>query len=173
MSASNELAEFVAKLSEEVPHALIEAIHQVADSRNLVTSGEYGDDHETIHSMLVKNRRQIERMEEIVGNLVLLRARTQQAVNARKAAYDDAYMEAANKPSIGFGDYQSAKEKDAHFNASCVEESMSLRKAERTHSDVSSAHEYCRIMLRGAEGNQRDLELRMRLMSVANVLERG
>lgn len=174
MSAPNALAEFVKQLSEEVPPALVEAIQLCAEARSQVHSGEYGDDPEAIHQLLVKNRRQIERMEELVGNLVLLKSRTQQAVNARKAAYDDAYIQAVKKPTIGFGgDYQSAKEKDALFNSSCVEETMSLRKAEKTHGDVFSAWDYCRGLLYGAQANQSDLTTRMKLMSMAYGLEKG
>lgn len=127
---------------------------------------------ETLHETLVVNRGMIERLESLTATLGFWKTRTAQAVAARKAEYDDAYMQAATKKNVGFSDYASAKEKDAHFALGTIEQTMKLRKAEATHRDVDAAWDYCRILLRGAEGVQRDMELRIRLISLRSQLER-
>ena len=168
----SDLAEYVKQLSGELPPALINAVTDCADARRGITSGDIGDDPETLHRLLVQNRRQIERIEEIVGNLVILKSRTEQAVAARKGAFQDAYNTAMSKPTVGFGsDYQSAKEKDSIAAAASVDESMNLRKAEKTHRDVYSAWDYCRGVLQGARDCQRDLDFRMRAFSLQGRLE--
>lgn len=168
----SDLAEYVKQLSSELPPALMQAVLDVADARRGISSGDIGDDPETLHNLLVLNRRQIERIEEVVGHLVILKSRTEQAVAARKGAYTDAYNTAMNKPSVGFGsDYQSAKEKDSIAAAGAVEEAMVLRKAEKTHRDVYSAWDYCRGVLQGARDCQRDLDFRMRAFSLQGRLE--
>jgi hypothetical protein len=168
----SDLAEFVKQLSSELPPALVQAVQDCADARRGISSGDIGDDPETLHNLLVMNRRQIERIEEIVGQLVILKSRTEQTVATRKGLYIDAYNRAMTKPSVGFGsDYQGAKEKDAIAASGAVEEAMDLRKAEKTHRDIYSAWEYCKGVLQGARDCQRDLDFRMRAFSLQGRLE--
>jgi hypothetical protein len=169
---STEVDKILDSMSGEVPGVLIQAVKDAAEARSQVQSGELSDDPVTIHERLLYNRQQIERLEDLTSKFVLLKSRTAQSVAKAKGAYDDAYTAAATKPSIGFADFSSAKEKDAYFAAACVTEAIALRKAEALHRDVDSAWDYCRILLRGAEGAQRDLELRMRLISLTSSLER-
>lgn len=165
-----ELSEILESLSDGVAPAILSALEEATEARALVRPGAEEDGVQDLHSQLLTNRRNIERLEYLTAQFVLLKSRTSQAVAARKGAYDDAYMKAATKPSVGFGDFATAREKDAVFNLSAMDETWQLRKAESMHRDVDSGWDYCRILLRGAEGVQRDLETRIRLMSMQSYL---
>lgn len=168
----SSLPDFLAEFSKDVPEVLKQTVLDAAECRAAIQTGVSEDDPVEFHTYLVKNRSLIERLEYLTSSLVLLKSRTDQAVQHRKGEYDDAYMKAASKPKVGFDDYTSAKEKDAQFNAAATEELYALRKAEAMHRDVYAAWDYCRILLRGAEGAQRDLETRIRLITLTSQLER-
>lgn len=170
---SEGLQGILAKLSTEVAPQIINTLQEATEIRNNVVAGEdVNEDPVVLHNYLLHNRAQIERLENLTAHLVLLKSRTAQLTANKRAAYDDAYMKAATKPSVGFADYATAKEKDAHFNLETVDETIQLRKAESLHRDVDSAWDYCRILLRGAEQTQRDIELRIRLISLTSSLEK-
>lgn len=172
MSEGVDVSKILESLSSKVAPAIIHALKDASHARDMVIGGETDDGPAELHEQLLHNRRQIERLEHLTSQFVLLKSRAAQQVAAAQGAYDDAYMAAATKKSIGFGDYTSAKEKDAHFNLATVEETITLRRTLALHRDVESAWDFCRILLRGAEGVQRDLELRLRMISLTNSLER-
>lgn len=165
-----ELEAFVAELSEDVPPQLIEAVKDAAQCRSQVYGGDESASLEEIHGHLIRNRSQIERLEYLTTTLALLRSRTTNIVATRRASYDDAYNKAATKPSIGFNEYTSAKEKDATANVAATGELFAFRKAEKLHRDVDSAWDFCRVLLRGAESAQRDIETRIRLITLTTSL---
>lgn len=170
--SSDGVSQILETLSSAVAPALISALEEASQARNLVKGGEATDGPSDLHDQLLHNRRQIERLEHLTGQFLLLKARSAQQVASRKGAYDDAYMAAATKKAVGFTDYTSAKEKDAHYNLATLAETLELRKANALYRDVESAWDFCRILLRGAEGVQRDLELRLRIISLNSSLER-
>jgi hypothetical protein len=155
-----------------VSQTLIESMQIARAARDDVRAAKADDGMDEMHQQLVVNRAMIERLEYVTSSLGFMKTRTEQAVAQRRAEYDDAYMAAATKKSVGFADYASAKEKDAHFALGTVQETLNLRKAEATHRDVTAAWDYCRTLLRGAEGVQRDMELRIRLINLRSQLER-
>lgn len=169
---TSDLSALTSKVTEGMPDVLVRVLHEASDIRSLVKPGNAEDGPSEIHNQLLYNRAQIERLEFLTSRLVVLKSRTAQMVAKARNAYDDAYMKAATSPKIGFADYSSAKEKDAHFNANTIAETMELRKAEATHRDIDATWDMCRMLLRGAEGVQRDLELRMRLITLAGQLDR-
>lgn len=169
--SSENLQKAVEVLGKDMSPVLIEAVTSARDYREAVRH-ETDDDVETIHATLVINRGMIERLEQLVAHLGFLRSRAAQVVATRKGEYDDAYVASATKKTVGFADYASAKEKDAHFALGTIDQTIALRKAEASYRDVDAAWEFCRTMLRGAEGVQRDMELRIRLISLRSQLER-
>lgn len=104
--------------------------------------------------------------------LSMMRGRAQQAVADAKAAYEDAWADATTRQRPGFGnEYLSAKERDARHSLLCIEQQMSLRKVEKVERSVANVYEYVRIALRGIEGVRRDLELRIRLVTMEDRLD--
>lgn len=169
---SSTLAEILSALSVKVVPALLTVVKEAEEARSLVRTGEIEDDPYSLHHQLLYNRKQIERLEYLTSQMVLMKSRAEQQVASARAAYDDAYQKAATKPSVGFsGDYSTAKEKDAYYNLSTVDETIRLRQTEALHRDSYSAWDYCRILLRGAEGVQRDLDQRIRLLTMQGRLE--
>lgn len=168
----SDLPALLNTLSEGVNPTLIKACTDVSHARSMVMSGDHSDSLDEIHTNLVNNRHQIERIEEITATLLLLRSRTAQALAAKKAVYEDAYASSMTKRRPSFAEFTSAKEKDANAAAETVAEALEMRKAEKVHRDVESAHEFCRVLLRGAEGTHRDLELRIRIISLSSSLDK-
>lgn len=167
-----EVEKILSSLNTEVAPQIIETLGEVSEIRKSIHAGSLDDDPSDLHEQLLFNRASIERLEVIVGNLLLLKARTENILASRQAAYDDAYMKAATKPSMALGDFSTAKEKDATFNLSATEEMFALRKASAFHRDVYSAWDFSRINLRGAEATQKDIEVRIRLITLNSALER-
>lgn len=169
---SEGIEAILSTLNSEVAPQLIKSLSEISEIRKSVHAGSMEDTPVDLHTQLVFNRAAIERLEVLVGQLTLLKARTDDILSKRKAAYDDAYMKAATKPSLSLGDFSTAKEKDAHFNLAATEEMFAMRKAEAFHRDVYAAWDFARIYLRGAEQTQRDIDTRIRLITITHSLER-
>ncbi len=170
------LADLVDQLTEQMHGQLVKAIQQASEARaactELVRNAQIEDGPDELHQTILTTRAQIERLEYLTSQLVLLKAKSAQAVADRKAQLEDAYMKAATSKTVGFSDYASAKAQDAAHATKTIAETLALRKVERTHRDVDSAWDYCRALLRGAEGVHRDLEIRIRLITLSGQLDR-
>lgn len=168
-----DLTKILESLSTQVAEPIIKVLRDVTELRQAMHGGTEEDSPHDLHRQLLENRWRIEQIEMKAATLTLLKSRTAQALADAKNAYADAYQAAATKKAVGFGsEYATAKEKDAHYNLSTLEETMMLRAQERQHRDVESAWEYCRMLLRGAEAMQQDLSLRVRLITLSSSLER-
>lgn len=168
--AFESLGKMLDALCADLTPTCTKVLGEITALRELVHVGETHDTVPDLHEQLLHNRAQIDIMEALTARMLLTRSRTQQAVSDAKGAVDDAMMNTATKPSARLGEFASAKEKEAHYMLGAVDQTMTLRKAERLHRDVDSTWDYCRVLLRGAEQVQRDLETRMRMLSVAGVL---
>lgn len=164
------IEDLLTALSQDLTPTCAVVIKEARSVRDEVSVGEASDAVPDLHDRLLVNRAQIERLEYLTAQMLLARARTQQAVTDAKAEVDDAVMQTATKPSFKIGEYASAKEKEAHYALGSVEQTMRLRKAERLHRDVDSTWDYCRVLLRGAEQVQRDLESRIRIITITDRL---
>lgn len=168
-----DLFKVLESLSTQVAEPIIKTLHEVTELRTSMSGGTVEDSPVELHRQLLENRWRIEQIEMKTATLTLLKSRTSQAVADAKNAYTDAYQAAATKSTVSFAsDYATAKEKDAHYNLSTLEETMVLRAQEKQHRDIESAWEYCRALLRGAEALQHDLSLRVRLITLSSSLER-
>ncbi len=145
---------------------------EVADARDHMIPSTDDEDVQAIHSALVHNRAQIERVQAIAASLVLYKAKASKQYREAQAVYDDAYAKAAVKPQVGFSDYSTAKEKDSYYGSQIVGETMALRVAENIFRDAEAVTEFVRVVLRGMEGSHRDLETRVRLISLRGQLDR-
>lgn len=146
----------------------------VAGARDDMLPATDADDPQTLMDQLLHNRAQIERAQAVVASLVLVKAKASRGLRDAQGAYDDRYAEAARSPKIGFGGdtYTTAKEKDAVYGAEAVAEQIALRIAENRFRDVEAVAEFSRQILRGMEGTHRDMETRIRLISLRGQLDR-
>lgn len=168
----SDLSDLALSLSKEMQPKLIDAVTKAREARESCPSGTVNDDPHILHEHLLMTRAQIERLEHLTAEIGLVRGRVMGAVQDTKGAYEDAYMTAATSNDVGFADYSSAKEKDANYDLRAIKEKIEHRKAERLHRDVDNAWQYCRTLLRGAEGVHRDLEVRIRLITLAGQLDK-
>jgi hypothetical protein len=168
----SDLSKLADSLSFEVAEKIIEAIKQAREFRDACPTGAIDDGPVTLHEHLLVTRANIERLEHLAAELGRVRSRTWQAKADAKDAYDDAFMHAATAKQVGFADYSSKEEKIASFDLKALTEKVAARKADRMHNDVDTAWQYVRTLLRGAEGLHRDLEVRIRMISLAGQLDR-
>lgn len=166
------LQEIADSLSADLKAELVKAVTTAREARDACPSGTVEDDPGTLHEHLLLTRAQIERLEGLTATLGRIRSRVNGMVEDLKGEYEDAYMQAATSNSVGFGDYTSAKEKDAHYDLAAIKQKVALRKGQRTFRDVDASWNYCRTLLRGAEGVHRDLEVRIRLITLQGQLDR-
>ncbi len=172
-SVKDEAVEkMLSTLSSGVAPQIVSVLERITEVRTAVKAGTMEDTPVDLHTQLVFNRSQIEQMEVVVAQLTLLKARSENILAEKKGEYDDAYSQAAAKPSFSLGEFASAKEKDAHYSLAATTELFAVRKAEAFHRDVYSAWDYARSLLRGAEATQRDIDTRIRLITLQSNLER-
>ena len=166
------MSELVEILENVISGELTKIAAEAVDVRDRMETGTIDDDVVRLHEMLVHNRAGLDRLQAIAAALVLRKARASAHLRACQADLDDAYMKAATKKTVGFSDYATAKEKDAHFSLGTVAETMEQRKAENAFRDVEAVAEFVRTILRAAEGAHRDLELRVRMINLSSQLDR-
>jgi len=165
----SEYREILESVIQERPD-LVKVLGEVAETRERAMRGSVDDDPATLHEILVHNRGLIERLQTLTTALAMRRHMAVQKMKDAQARRDDAYMHSATAKTVGFSDYASAAEKDAHYSLGALDEIMALRKAESLFRDVDAAYEFARSTLRGMEGSHRDLEVRIRLISLTGVL---
>lgn len=167
-----ELSELLVKLDAESQEAVVKALRAAKTAREHCEVGQEGDGPEELHKRLLLARANIDRLEHIAAELGRLKAKSQQAVADCRDEYDQAFADSATDKTVGFSDYATAKEKEAHHDLKAMKQKMAMRKAERRHRDIDSAWEYVRLMHRGAEGVRKDLDTRIRLITLAGQLDR-
>lgn len=115
----------------------------------------------------------MDRVEAILADIVRVRARTAQEVADRRAALNDHWNDIASKSKVGFAYGDAApRERYARYSQETIPEERALRRAEKLDREVGAAQEIVRTFHRGLEGVRRDLDLRIRLISLAGQLER-
>lgn len=168
MSDLNDLLRVLGDLSP----VLVRAVEEATDLRTQMTSPPLESDVDAIEEALVHNRKILDRLEHLTARLVLVRSRAAKVLAQAKGELDDALARATTAPTVGFGDYASAEEKRGTYHAAALSEVLAHRKADAFYKDVDSSWDYCRMLLRGAEGAHRDLELRLRVLSLSMQLAR-
>lgn len=164
-------------LSEALAHLidganLTKVAALIGDARDRMIPNEDNEDVVAMRTALVQNRAQIDLVQSHVASLVLYKAKAAANLRDAKAAYDDAYAKAALKPQVGFADFSTAKEKDAHYGSQAVAETIELRKAENAFRDAEAVLEFARILLRAMEGVHADINTKIRLINLSSTLDR-
>jgi hypothetical protein len=142
---------------------LVRESHMVRES---VSLGSDSEDLQGLHTLLVRNRGFLERLEELYSSLTLLKSAKAGELAHAKGVYEDAFAQVASKrQTVGFNDFASGKERDARLHAACTAQSVQMREAQRAYDTAFMAWDYVRLLVRGAESTQREVETRIRLSS--------
>jgi hypothetical protein len=167
----SDLSGLLKSLSEELPEALKHAILTVSDLRAQVGVGELDGSPADLHKQLVKNRQAMDRTETFMAQLARLHTRAQIAEQDLAAELEDAEAQAVKKAGA-VEEYSTAKERNARLNLHTIDQKIALRKATRQRAEISEALEYVRTLYRGMEGSRRDVETRLRMITLEGGLDR-
>lgn len=121
---------------------------------------------ETLHQSLVEAGAARYRLEELLATLSLLKNRSMDNAITAREAYEDKWREGATQGKVGFADYSSAKEKEAHYDLRALEQKIAWRRAEKEDREVTSALEFTRMCLKNVDALRWDLETRIRIKSI-------
>lgn len=129
------------------------------------------DGPHALHRQLVQARRALDRVETIVADLIRLRGRSSDAVRSAKARLRRAEDVALQGRTRGFDQYVSARERMAWLTAKTSTEQDDLLNVETFDARVATVLDEARLLYRGVDAVRRDVDSRMRLMSIETRLE--
>jgi len=166
-----------------MPSPLIDRLEEIEVASNLkpyrveadelrAAPGEVDiDEHVSgLHERLIRSRRAQDRMETLLAELGLIKSRVKMAVVEAQNSYDDQWRNVMERTRIG--EYTSAKERDSTYAAGSIEQLIKLRKAQRMLAEVEEVFDYVQLRFRGLDTARREIELRIRIISLESSLER-
>lgn len=164
-----ELAELTALLTADLDPTLAAAVTRAAELRDVGEQWLPTDSVQTMHEHLIALRMAQDSMEGILANLGLVRGRVADAVEAARDAYDEKVGQAiaASKPE----EYSTAKERNAAYDLHALKERIEHRRIQRMLAKVGTAHEFVKLRYWGIDGKRRDLDTRLRALSIESRLE--
>lgn len=154
---------------DDDPAWLIEAVKTATDLRDEAKVGGFPSEGPAdLHETLLKHRKALDALEEIVARTGRLKARADMVVREKQNVLEDAEVHAETLKS----EYSTALEKNSHIKAQTVDQRIAWRKAVRQRDQVADAHEYVKTLYRGLDGSRRDLDTRIRLITLQTSLEK-
>lgn len=138
--------------------------------REIADDIDLSDSVQDLHEQLVNFRRAQNRTEAILADAGLVRSRVRKLTDDLLAAYEDKFAE--NVLNDRTGEYQSAKAQDARYKAGALTELRNLRRAKQMLADVEEVFEFVNIKHRGLDSARRDIDSRIRIISLESQLER-
>lgn len=166
----SNLAVLLKKLSADIPPALNHAVTSMRDLREEVGIGDQ-DDPVSLHDQLKKNRKAMDRAETFVAELGRLHSKAAIAEEDYKGYLEDAEATALQKAGPA-EEYSSGKERNARLAVMVMDERIALRKAARQRAEIQEALDYARTLFRGMDASRRDVETRLRMITLETGLEK-
>ena len=139
---------------------------EAAQLRSTLHPGEVTDSPQEIHGQVLTAQSVVDRIEEFVGLLTMMKADTAEFVIAAQDELDAAMADVVNNPANRRNEYETAVEKNVKIKAATLNEQVKLRQAEKKDRDVGKVLEYMKTLHWGARGVLRTLELRVKLISM-------
>lgn len=156
--------------------SLSDQVREALDARFSVKLPPAGSSPQQLYETLVLARASLDRVEEILQQFVLVRARTQRAYDIARAAVEDAWDEAAVKGLSPQGraqaDFIGPRERYANYNLATLDLRRTERQAKQEYDVVSEAYEVVRVAHRGLDGLRQDLHVLVRSQQVERALDR-
>lgn len=166
---STELDKLADAAGVSLPDILIATIKEAAELRaSAVHDGVPTEGPGELHDQLLVHRRALDRLEDHVAKLSRLKARADRAVREKQDVLEDAEAHADQLRE----EFSTAKERNAHLAVQTMDQRIALRKVTRQRDEIVEALEYCRTLYRGLDGSRRDLDARIRLITLQTSLEK-
>lgn len=154
---------------QQLQDRLAEMCNEAAELRASAGESSTEETLTDLHERLIRCRQAQDRIEEILGKLVRLRGIARKQARARKDELEDQLSQIirASRPV----EFSSVREREARYDVDAFEQKRAWRNAERTLANVEMAHEFVTLVYRGIDSARRDVEVRVRLVSLDSRLE--
>lgn len=116
-------------------------------------------------------RRVMDRLEVSLTQMMRLHAGLRSVLDAVRHSSEDAEMDAVR--TTRHGEFVSARERMLTLRMATLDEVRKVRLVEKTERLIFSRLETARIVYRGAENDRRDLDTRLRALTLVTQMERG
>lgn len=122
-----------------------------------------------LHDRLVRTRQAQDRIEGILAKLIRLRGKSRRTVRTAKGDLDEKLNTVIRGSRVV--EYSTAREREAVYDLGCFQQKRGLLITERMLAEVEMAHEFVSLLHRGIDGSRRDIDLRIRVVSLESRLE--
>lgn len=123
-----------------------------------------------LHHHLLEVRARYDRVESILATLIERRTRVRALVHEARENHDDVWDTSATTKRTD-RDFMAGRERVAFVNVDVIPQRRLLRRLERTEIVLDGAVESVRLIHRGLDTVRRDLDIRIRLLSLESRLE--
>lgn len=171
MSGSPEPASSISDLPDLSPR-LLQWVAECTAIRRAVDKPDLGDGPHALHKQLLQARRGLDRIEEVLTQLVALKSRTRTGMQAAKWSLEEAESKAYNSRKVAFGEFATGKEKEAWVYTQTVPEKLALNRLMLLDEEVGATLEVVRTLHRGIDSVRRDTDTRLRIITFERSLER-
>ena len=114
------------------------------------------------------HRQAVDRLEALLGRAMLIRWQMANRRATAHAALEDAEVGL----TVQFEEFTSARERDLKIKALTLDARQAVRTAERGFADAIETEKFLRLLHQGADNSRRDLDTRLRAISLASQWER-
>jgi hypothetical protein len=149
--------------------SLLKLAEEATKLRDSIRPFNIDESVQDLHETLVQCRAVRDRLEQMVSLLGLKKSQAHSTAVEAQQTFQDAWDEAANSSKVG--EYSSAKEREATYNAQCLVQLIAARKAKRAEDDLAGVYDFCQSKLRGVDAIRRDLDARIKMLSMIGFLE--
>jgi hypothetical protein len=171
VSGSPEPESFDSDLPDLSPR-LLKWVAECTAIRRALDKPDLADGPHALHKQLLQARRGLDRIEEVLTQLIGLKSRTRSGVNGAKWALEEAESKAYTSRRVSFGEFATGKEKEAWVYTQTVPEKMALNRLLLLDEEVGATLEIVRTLHRGIDSFRRDTDARLRLITFERSLER-
>jgi len=156
--------------AQESFDAVMETLSEVRMLRD-VPQWDADDSPMALHATLLDVRARYDRVEAILAQMMERHGRTRALLHEAREAADDAWDAAATSKRTNALDYMAGRERVAHVNVENLAERRRVRALERIEMILDSAVQQARLAHRGLDTVRRDLDTRIRLLTLETRLE--
>lgn len=171
MSGSPEPESSVSDLPDLSPR-LLKWVAECTSIRKALDKPDLGDGPHALHKQLLQARRGLDRIEEVLTQLIALKARSRAGMLAAKWDLEEAESKAYNSRKVAFGEFSTGKEKEAWVYSQTVSEKFALNRLIILDEEVGATLEIVRTLHRGIDSYRRDTDARLRIVTFERSLER-
>jgi hypothetical protein len=171
VSGSPEPESSVSDLPDLSPR-LLKWVSECSAIRKALDKPDLADGPHALHKQLLQARRGLDRIEEVLTQLVALRGRTRAGMLGAKWALEEAESKAYTSRKIAFGEFTTGREKEAWVYTQTVIEKLGLNRLTLLDEEVGATLEIVRTLHRGIDSFRRDTDSRLRLITFERSLER-